>query len=83
MKSEKRRILMVVVVCDDYGETAVYLNGVHQERFNTNDAYDVARVTNGKPCRVVTRSAVGCPSCGGWPLRLSDITLEDFDGEAY
>lgn len=64
---------LITVVCGEDRETAIYLNGELQEREDSNDAYEIARVTKSLPCRVETRNPVGWKCGRNWPQLLSDI----------
>lgn len=62
----------IVVACNESGETAIYFNGELQDREDSNDAYEIARITESLPCRVITISPTSCRS---WPKLLSEIPL--------
>ncbi|WP_417744779.1 hypothetical protein [Rosistilla oblonga] len=65
--------MQICIVCDMPGRTAVYLNGELQERDDHNDAYEIARLTQGKPC-VVTTWNPGCLVLGEkTPKRLDEF----------
>lgn len=69
----------VTVVCGEDGETAVYLNGKLQDRRDTNDAYEIARVTKSHPCIVETRNPDGWQCGKNWPELLKDVPLYGCD----
>ena len=70
-----KRLITVVSTCVN-GEfnSAVYLNGKLQKRFDQNDAYEIARITKSKPCRVVTRNLRRYEK--PFPRLLSDLPEE-------
>ena len=63
----------VTVVCGEDRETAIYLNGELQDREDSNDAYEIARITKSLPCRVTTRNPVGWQCGKNWPQSLLDV----------
>lgn len=64
---------LITVVCGEDRETAIYLNGELQEREDSNDAYEIARITKSLPCRVTTRNPVGWQCGKNWPQLLADV----------
>lgn len=67
-------VLVLTIVCDDVsGSTRVYADGVLCARFDSNDGYEIARLSHGLPCIVETRNPHQWRANGNWPESLADV----------
>lgn len=72
----------IVIVCDERMKTALYKGGVLQNRVDSNDGYEVARLSEGGACKVRTRNPVDW-TADPWPDYLLDIPGEGPDKIPY
>lgn len=65
--------ISVVVVRDGDRQTLLYVNGLLRNRKDSNDAFEVARLTEGRPCVVETRVLPWWRGGLGPPMYLHEV----------